>query len=105
MSRKLIAVLIVAVMAVMALAASPVVEKTAKSAEPVVITAYSALAIKLPPPGMGDEYLPPAGVTGGFTERRNTYDVNLASIPFALLGTVVISSFMRVTSHLWVVLS
>ena len=38
MSRKLIAVLIVAVMAVMALAASPVVEKTAKSAEPVVIT-------------------------------------------------------------------
>ncbi|MBO4279680.1 MAG: ABC transporter substrate-binding protein [Spirochaetales bacterium] len=38
MSRKLIAVLIVAVMAVMALAASPVIEKTAKSAEPVVIT-------------------------------------------------------------------
>ena len=38
MSRKLIAVLIVAVMAVMPLAASPVVEKTAKSAEPVVIT-------------------------------------------------------------------
>ena len=38
MSRKPIAVLIVAVMAVMALAASPVVEKTAKSAEPVVIT-------------------------------------------------------------------
>lgn len=38
MSRKLIAVLIVAVIAVMALAASPVVEKTAKSAEPVVIT-------------------------------------------------------------------
>ena len=38
MSRKLIAVLIVAVMAVMALAAWPVVEKTAKSAEPMVIT-------------------------------------------------------------------
>ena len=38
MSRKLIAVLIVAVMVIMALAASPIVEKTAKSAEPVVIT-------------------------------------------------------------------
>ena len=38
MSRKLFAVIVIAVMAVMALAASPVVEKTAKSAEPVVIT-------------------------------------------------------------------
>ena len=38
MSRKLFAVLIIAIAAVMALAASPVVEKTAKTAEPVVIT-------------------------------------------------------------------
>ena len=38
MSRKLFAVIVIAVIAVMALTASPVVEKTAKSAEPVVIT-------------------------------------------------------------------
>ena len=38
MSRKLFAVIVIAVIAVMALVASPVVEKTAKSAEPVVIT-------------------------------------------------------------------
>ena len=38
MSRKLFAVMVIAIAAVMALAASPVVEKTAKTAEPVVIT-------------------------------------------------------------------
>ena len=49
MSRKLFAVMMVAVIAVMALAASPVVEKTAKTAEPVVITDMIGRQVEIVP--------------------------------------------------------